>query len=115
MRAHIKEKAEICGISMILLKESPITCSHWSDIAKTKLKFLFSGCCIETLIYQIFYIKSRFHSERLGSQEGEWRDFPGSPVVRTLPSNGQGEGSIPGGGAKILYASQPKNQNIKQK
>ena len=51
----------------------------------------------------------------MGSQEWEWRDFPGSPVVRILPSNAEGESSIPGQGAKILYASQPKNQNIKQK
>ena len=43
------------------------------------------------------------------------RDFPGSPVVKTLPSNAGGEGSIPGQGAKIPHASWPKNQNIKQK
>ena len=29
------------------------------------------------------------------------RDFPGGPVVKTLPSNAEGEGSIPGGGAMI--------------
>ena len=29
------------------------------------------------------------------------RDFPGGPVVKTLPSNPEGEGSIPGGGAVI--------------
>ena len=43
------------------------------------------------------------------------RAFPGSPAVRTLPSNAGGAGSIPGWGAKIPHASQPKNQNIKQK
>ena len=36
-------------------------------------------------------------------------------MVKTLPSNAGGVGSIPGRGAKIPYASQPKNQNIKQK
>ena len=41
-------------------------------------------------------------------------DFPGSPVVTTLPSNAAGTGSIPGRGAKIPHASQPKNQNIEQ-
>ena len=35
----------------------------------------------------------------MGSQEWEWRDFPGSPVVRILPSNAEGESSIPGQGA----------------
>ena len=34
-------------------------------------------------------------------------DFPGGPVVKTSPSNGQG--------AKIPHALRPKNQNIKQK
>ena len=49
------------------------------------------------------------------SQERAWWDFPGGPVVKTLPSNAGGEGSIPGGRAKIPHALQPKNQNIKQK
>ena len=43
------------------------------------------------------------------------RDFLGSPVVKTLPSNAGGVGSIPGWGAKVPHASGPKNQNIKQK
>ena len=36
-------------------------------------------------------------------------------MVKTSPSNAGGVGSIPGWGAKIPHASQPKNQNIKQK
>ena len=43
------------------------------------------------------------------------RDFPGSPVVKTSPSNAGGVGSIPGRGAKIPHASWPKTQNLKQK
>ena len=35
-------------------------------------------------------------------------------MVKTLPSNAGGVGSIPGQGAKIPHASQPKNQNIIQ-
>ena len=42
-------------------------------------------------------------------------DFPGGPVVETLPSHVGGVGSIPGWGAKIPHALWPKNQNIKQK
>ena len=42
-------------------------------------------------------------------------DFSGGPVVKTLPSNSVGVGSIPGRGVRIPHASQPKNQNIKQK
>ena len=36
-------------------------------------------------------------------------------MVKTLPSNAEGVGSIRGRGAKIPHASQPENQNIKQK
>ena len=42
-------------------------------------------------------------------------NFPGSPVVKTLPSNAGGAGSILGRGAKIPHSYWPKNQNIKQK
>ena len=42
------------------------------------------------------------------------RDFPGGPVVRNSPSNARGEGSIPGWGAKIPHALQPRKQHIKQ-
>ena len=41
--------------------------------------------------------------------------LPGSPGVKTLPSNAVCAGLIPGHRAKILHASWPKNQNIKQK
>ena len=41
--------------------------------------------------------------------------LPGGSVVKTSPSSAGGESLIPGPGAKIPYASQPKNQNIKQK
>ena len=43
------------------------------------------------------------------------RDLPGSPVVKTSPSNARVVGLIPGRRAKISHASRPKNQNIKQK
>ena len=40
------------------------------------------------------------------------RDFPGGPVVTTLPSSARDAGLIPGWGAKIPHGSWPKNQNI---
>ena len=49
---------------------------------------------------------------RKKSQEG---DFPVGPVAKTWPSSAGGAGLIPGWGAKRLHASQPTNQNIKQK
>ena len=41
--------------------------------------------------------------------------FPGGPVVKTSPFNAGAVSSIPGLGGKILHASWPENQNIKQK
>ena len=35
------------------------------------------------------------------AEKYKFRDFPGGPVVKTLPSNAGGAGSVPGGGAKI--------------
>ena len=46
--------------------------------------------------------------------EETW-DFPGSPVVKTPPTNAGGVGSIPDQGAKTPRASRPKTQNMKQK
>ena len=46
---------------------------------------------------------------QMRKQNNTW-DIPASLVVKTLPSN-----AIPGWGAKILHASWPKVQNIKQK
>ena len=40
---------------------------------------------------------------------------PCGPVVKTLPSNAGDAGLNPGWGAEMPHASQPKNQNIKQK
>ena len=40
-------------------------------------------------------------------------DFPSSPVVKPLPSNAKGMGSIPGWGAQMPRSQ--KKQNIKQK
>ena len=39
------------------------------------------------------------------------REFPGGPVVKTLPSNVGGASTIPGWGSKVPHASQTKNQN----
>ena len=43
-------------------------------------------------------------------------DFPGSPVVKTLPSNARGTSLIPGQEAKILHVLRPKGKKkVKQK
>ena len=41
-------------------------------------------------------------------------DFPGGPVVKTLPSNAGIAGLTPGQGARIPHASLPKSQSIKE-
>ena len=45
-----------------------------------------------------------------GFNIGTSRDFPGGPVVETLPSNAEGVGLIPGQGAKIACSSRPQNK-----
>ena len=46
---------------------------------------------------------------------GRKRDYPDSSLVTISPSNAEGVGLNPGQGTKIPHASEPKNQNIKQK
>ena len=43
------------------------------------------------------------------------RDFPGNQMVETSPSSAGGGGSIPGLGAGIPHALQPKDQGIKNR
>ena len=45
-------------------------------------------------------------------KRGSLGDFPGSPMIKTLPSRAGGAGLIPGQAAKSPLASQLKNQNI---
>ena len=40
-------------------------------------------------------------------------DLLGGPLVKSLPSSAEDTGSIPGWGAKIPHASQPKKQTRK--
>ena len=42
-------------------------------------------------------------------------DFPGCPVVKTLPSNAGGMSSIPGWGSKIPHVTQGSKKKKKQK
>ena len=52
----------------------------------------------------------------LSSKLRDFCEFPGSPVVKNLPSNADGAALNPGqGGNNIPHGSRPKNQNIKQK
>ena len=54
--------------------------------------------------------KKTWHHWRKTGKKSYHRDFPGSPVVKTLPSDAGGAASIPCEGAKIEHASQPKKQ-----
>ena len=59
--------------------------------------------------------KHRKELVQISNKKTEAKGFPGGPVVKTMPSNAEGAGSIPGLGSGIPHASQPKNQNMKQK
>ena len=54
---------------------------------------------------------AEFQLPHLGVLNGH-RNFPGGPVVKTLPSNAGGMVSIPGPGAKIPHAWWPKKKQI---
>ena len=41
------------------------------------------------------------------------QDFPGGPVAETSPSNAGAAGSVPGWGAEVPHASQPKTTKRK--
>ena len=53
-------------------------------------------------------------AEGMNPKERVFQDFPGDAVVETCLSMQGGARLIPGQGTKILHASWPKNQNIKQ-
>ena len=49
-------------------------------------------------------IGERVRARSGGKKEGASWDFPGGPVVKTLPSNARGEGLIPVCGARLSHA-----------
>ena len=53
---------------------------------------------------------------KIYKEHTQFRDFPGGPLVKNLPCNAQGTGSIPGQGSKIptcLRATEPTCHNQK--
>ena len=58
-----------------------------------------------------FKVTTQIHQLKIQA----YRDFPGGPVVKVLPSNAGGVGLIPTQGAKIPHAPRPKTQNMKQR
>ena len=57
------------------------------------LRLTTTSCFISSPISKIIFFKFKDY----------FRDFPGGPVVKTLPSNAGRAGSIPGQGAKIQH------------
>ena len=52
--------------------------------------------------------REKKRQEKKKRRERHSRDLPGSTLVKTLPSNAEAAGSIPGHGGKIPHTSQPK-------
>ena len=76
---------------------------------KEKLRVITSISAYQTTEKRLFQEKIKLQSKHVVG------NFPGSPMVKTSPSNGAGTGSIPGWRAKMPRASRPKNQNRRQK
>ena len=52
-----------------------------------------------------------YNKRENGTENWMHRDFPGGPVIKTLPSNAGGGDLIPGWGAKMPHALQTRDQN----
>ena len=76
---------------------SSISKRHQRDLQTLKMMLFFYIFCVLKNIVM-------FHKTTLSG------DFPGGPVVKTLPSNAGRVGSIPGQGAKIPHASLQKTK-----
>ena len=55
--------------------------------------------------YYMYSVQIQLYTERRG------RNFPGGPVVKNLPSNTAGCGSIPGQGIRISHTTKPMCYN----
>ena len=64
--------------------------------------------------FQLKGLRTIFSLKVFVIKKCEW-DFLGSPVVNISSSNAVAVGSIPGLGAKILHAMQPKKPKIKNR
>ena len=84
------------------LRKLFLVCSILFKLLCLCLKFISAGL-------DFFFTPIHFISSYLCLIIAE-RDFPGGPLVKTSPSNAGGVGSIPGQGAKIPHASQPKTK-----
>ena len=74
---------------------------------KDKTDIQYNPC--KTRIHREFESMVKFKSNQRSTT---WvGDFPGGPVVKTLPSNAEGTYSVPHWGAGIPHASQPENKN----
>ena len=98
----------------------PIKVSHWSPSPQIlhSLPLTISSTPFLQSSQGIFIVfpppKSKLALNSSSRGLNTW-DFPGSPVIKTLPSNAGKSGSKLDQGAKIPHASWSKNQNIKQK
>ena len=87
--------------------------SLWSLLLSSCLLLWQDSSCLHLLLFTTLVITSP-HLKIFNLMLG-LGTFPGGPGVKTSPFNARSAGSITGWGAKIPYASRPKNQNKKQK
>ena len=66
--------------------------------------------------WTVFFLSGWKHIPMMTFKSLQCKDLPNGPVIKISPSNARDEGSIPGGGAEIPYASRPRNKKTtKQK
>ena len=109
----VKSQSEVAQSCLTL--SDPMDCSlpGPSIHGVFQARVLERGAIAFSKLPNIAPFKSSFIKKKKKNQG--WGDFPGGPVIKTSPSNAEGEGLIPGWAAKIPHALRPKNQNMKQK
>ena len=101
--------------------------SAYENISKSKKKKKKIACLLVFLKTNFTYLRNTENTQ--SNQKRKWRekkerersaiktkahrDFPGGPVVKTLPSSTGVVGLIPGQGAKMPHASWPKRPKHK--
>ena len=99
----------------ILLEQMSLDCYLPHQGFKQDCQQLHSKFLIQTANWDFFFKKRASHYFRVMRLKiSRGRDFPGSPVVKTLPSNAGDVGSIPAWGDKIPHASGAKKPKQRQ-
>ena len=113
---HRTYAVKTCYFMLFIFFVSPFNLQLWICCQQMKLKKSLNRwyTASSVKVWQLFVAEKRLGFWRRGfkfllpNSRFCWGDFPGDPVVKTLPSNAGRVDSIPSWGTKIPQTSQPK-------